>query len=507
MRKIIFGIIIFFYISAYSQSENMTKRILEDYEYFCEIVKANPQIEVRKDLQNLHLLDTLEAYKLEIAKCKNYKEFAFLLDQISNMLNDAHFGVAFTEPSMSQQYVKANDKYHKYIWKKKRFAIVLPYLFYFDGRYFFEQSLVIGKQLVIPKKAELISIEGLSPKEYIRQTFKQSLRNKWDYSNNYFYRKVIKSRFEKESINFTIQTFDTLKNITIKKRGFLKIFQKFEISNANNVECVKSNIFRPITFVGGGFVYAKNPVLFLDEQKILYINIHSMFIEPKTIIDEIVKYKNKDIEKVVIDIRNNTGGSDLTWIEVLQHIIPKTLNHNIHYAYVDSKIINERIKKEFEVANIVKSDIYVDVPFLESNKYKLIIEKESITPAKNSIKFAGNIYILQDEDCFSASGSLLSLAENYENIINVGIPTGVMLGRGVTPFILTLPNSKLSIRINPVIDLTNVNSIQDIFHDKVKIPVSISLEEKLKFNKNSSSINKSFLLNNDPWMKAIFDYK
>jgi hypothetical protein len=497
-------------INANGQTSRIQQKIAEDYNYFCELMYANPQLDVRNKVQKLHLKDSLEAYKNQVKKCKNYKEFAFLLDQICNIFNDNHLYAATFNQSFSKKDIKLNSDYNKYIWKAKRSNITLPHLHRENGKYYFDQNLLIIRKkqtdTIIGQGMELIQLDGLSPQEFILKTFKQSRHNKWDYSQKMFYRLVLANQNGHDYIKLKVKDKTKEKNITIEKRGLFKMFRKFYIETAENKIFHKTRLFKTHTFNGTTALYSNQKVYYLSNKKILYIRLRSMFIDIDPIINQIVKHKKSKIEKVVIDIRGNSGGSDLTWVNTLQHIIANVLVNEISYAYVDSKFLNYRIKDEFNDLDILDSATHVNLPFLEKEKYKLMVEKETIKPSENSLNFTGNIYILQDKNCYSAAGSLISLAERYESIINIGEPTGTLLGRGITPMTFILPNSRLAIQMHSVIDLSLAQTAKDVFHDKVEIPVKLNLKEKLQFYRDSKPLNEKFLLENDPWMKAVYNH-
>ena len=147
---------------------------------------------------------------------------------------------------------------------------------------------------------------------------------------------------------------------------------------------------------------------------------------------------------------------------------------------------------------------YLD--FLPTDAYLVEEEVETIKPADSSICFTGNIFVLQDNQSYSSSGSLIAMALYHENIINVGQRTGSLLGRGTTPVTFLLPNSKLSVTFHPMIDLTNVERSVDVFHDDVEILVNPSIEEYLKYY-SYPDFDSGFLLESDPWFRKVLNHQ
>jgi hypothetical protein len=83
----------------------------------------------------------------------------------------------------------------------------------------------------------------------------------------------------------------------------------------------------------------------------------------------------------------------------------------------------------------------------------------------------------------------------------VGIPTGRILGFGVNPKEFRLPNTKIGYRIEPVLDITNCETYEDIFHDKPELVINLNLDDKLLLKTNTYT--SEFLKEKDPYMMRI----
>jgi len=59
-------------------------------------------------------------------------------------------------------------------------------------------------------------------------------------------------------------------------------------------------------------------------------------------------------------------------------------------------------------------------------------------------------------------------------IINIGNSTGWFGGFGSMPWVFILPNSKILYWTEPLLDFTDVKMPEDLFHNHLKIPVTIS---------------------------------
>ena len=102
-------------------------------------------------------------------------------------------------------------------------------------------------------------------------------------------------------------------------------------------------------------------------------------------------------------------------------------------------------------------------------------------PDSNSLKFSGKIYVLQDENVFSAGHSLTSYCSHIEQLISVGEPTGLLAGFGLLSTLYQLKNSKFSFRLEPVIDVSNAKCALDVYQDFPEIIIELPFEEKRKY--------------------------
>lgn len=109
--------------------------------------------------------------------------------------------------------------------------------------------------------------------------------------------------------------------------------------------------------------------------------------------------------------------------------------------------------------------------------------------------------MLYDEQSFSAAGSLVSVCYYSDNLVAVGVPTGRILGFGTNPYEFRLPHTKIGYRIEPILDITDCKTYQDIFHDKPELDVNLNLDEKILLKTNPYT--PEFLKNKDPYIKRV----
>ncbi len=109
--------VLFFTIFLFSsaQCQIMPKlsstQMMQDYSYLIEIIKKyNPQLEIRKQVQNRDIIAILKTYENRIAKCTNTKKFIALINEMLNLCNDGHLSFDI-DNSLYDKDLKLNLKY------------------------------------------------------------------------------------------------------------------------------------------------------------------------------------------------------------------------------------------------------------------------------------------------------------------------------------------------------------------------------------------------------------
>ena len=475
---------------SYSQEipKLSSKQMFEDYLYLKDfVINNNPQIHVRKVIQGIDIVNILNTYEDSISSCKNTKEFIFLINKLINLCNDGHFSFApYLAYNISHKTGKINSKYDKFIWRNINESSLYGEKIFIDSSCFFLAGygrIKKGKiDTVIAPGSEIYSINGITPLDYFNKS--RFMRNdyKWDYYNKYFYHSTPRL------------------NPNDAKRGVF-----FKIINHKNGKI--STHFYKKKLIPKGIIYGGWPkgfytkrVLYIASNKVLYIRIPKMK-NKSYYMSEIPRVASKNqIDKVIIDIRDNGGGSDSVWIEVLRYIIKEPIKTNINYVIRNSADIIESLGYTKDSLAEYTGNLF------PCNEYRIIEDVEIISPSTNSINYSGNIYILQDDKCYSAAGSLIAMSQYHDFIINIGQQTGTILGRGVNPVIRVLPNSRYCFTMEPVIDITNCKETIDLFHDSVEIPLKMNLDKWLDIFYNYDNFDSIFLIKYDPWMKKVLNY-
>lgn len=483
---------LFFCSSTHAQiggdSNSLTKRqMFEDFDlFFYKLDSINPNLEVVKKTTGYDILAELRNLRQKIDTVTNDMGFFDIMYRAMILCKDRH--VSFTPTNTQDTLVAklANNNlkkvmkiYNKYDERFNPFPI-----YYVDGKYYATDVFSLNSELLVPAKSQIIQINNLAVDEYIEKYVVPIYEQpRWDNKHKKYYVRTL---------------------FPPKRTGFS---DKFIVTYLNNGKTeIKELSEYKINFPLNKGVFDPN-VLYLSRDKILYIRVPVMNHEwIKDYKDNILKNKGKEIDKVVIDIRGNGGGSDFVWIGILSAIIDKPISSLERLAFKDNNLVKEYLKKNnitYTSEELDKEPLYIG-----KDKYFCIQAPRKIDPDENSLRYTGNIYVLTDFRCFSSALAFSAYCQNVERLITVGNPSGFLCGQGVTPFYFTFPNSKISFRIPNCLDATNVapNDFYGYYHNFVEIPVDLSLEylttesafEGLMFSED-------YLYSIDPVFRKILD--
>lgn len=433
-----------------------------------KLIQVSPHLKVRGTVCKLNYQANFSKLRKELETCNSSDEFALILKRVLISCQDGHTSLTALNPfeylskGESLDFCASIAKYELLFNSVIITSENLPKLVYYGGKYFVLEDYEYDGSF-IPKETELIKVNQIKPAEYILNNIDRKPSLSWDFEEKYFFSET----FLQQAI-----ASDTVVELTF-------FAENKEISFPVTLKIGYTP--RNISSVTSGFVW------YWEAKQILYIRMPRM-ANGVYYAEEIRKNSNKKIEKVIIDIRHNPGGSDYDWEDVLNAISPLKLKIENDYAYT----------KSFSGSDSLLND-YKKMPELDL-VYKTVTRNIGTEDLKN-INFTGNIYIFFDNSTFSAAGSLVSACYYSDKLISVGQPTGRILGFGTNPKEFQLPNSKTNYRIAPVLDMTGVNDYKDIFHDKPEIDVKLNLNEKIILRNNPFSIE--FLKTKDPYMKRI----
>ena len=260
----------------------------------------------------------------------------------------------------------------------------------------------------------------------------------------------------------------------------------------------------------------KKTVLYLEEPKILYVRIPQMLIsDTRFYLEEIKKQgKGHKIRAVVLDVRCNSGGSDIVWQDILRILIGRECTYRTQAAYVDSDCIRSYLKHHGEITRKFFPDTSADlsptlgemtVPFLDNRTFLISATYNHLTPRSDSLRLECPIYIIA-HDIYSSTGGLVSVAAQFDFMISVGLPSVDALGRGIDPFFHSLPHSGLIFSSSPDIDLTNCQNVLDVLHLRMEREVKFSSEEYFRYWNSMVPDNPTeYLVHEDPFFRQVLE--
>lgn len=215
------------------------------------------------------------------------------------------------------------------------------------------------------------------------------------------------------------------------------------------------------------------------------------------------------IKAIVIDIRGNGGGSDLTYESFLSKLLKDTLRMNVLVGRNNSAYMrNQYLKASGITLNKDPDFLFKKAgPVLKGSPMFYIKNTyDFVTPDSITYPFSGKIYILQNRYIYSSASNLSKLAKNNSQLISIGENPDLLGGIQTDPTILILPHSKFLFRVEPQIDFTDCKVKQDIFQNHVEHYVPYSVEDlQFYLTTTETTTDKNFLMLHDPMFKKVLD--
>ncbi|MCF0069136.1 S41 family peptidase [Dyadobacter sp. CY261] len=496
---LVFLMMIFFHTASGQSVEPLPLLPLSKSEMYADfdtltktIREISPQIEVRKKITGVDIVRKLEEYRRKIDRLNTIEEFAILIRAALTLCQDGHtslirkdyypadsiylqLGISQTAINLQAKYDSLFDK----IVKAKKFNLRLRYI---DGNYY-NLYPFYHHGLLLKQGYKLVSCNGVEINEFVQNLCSSKRMLRWDFRKSQWFSEDFFNSYDLKASDSLKLEFLDLTDKPISGRFCLK--DSLQLQNdfqksLQNVSLIKK-------------------VEYFEQEKILYIRMPEME-EGEFYSEKILQLaKDREIFKIVIDIRDNPGGSDFAWMKVLSAIISDPIRQENLILCNNSPLM----KCKFPEAS-KRWTIYQSPVFPESNYAVYAAGQSTIKPDINSLKFSGAIYVIQNENIYSSAGSLSAIGALADNITTVGSPTGRLLGKGISPLIFELPHSKIMYRIEPVIDFMNVKRPEDVFHDTVEMPVELSIAQYVqRLQEKGDVYSKDYLLNHDPVFKTI----
>lgn len=470
----------------YADFDTLTKMIAE----------VSPQAPAREAVTGLNLMAELKKLRSQIDKSESIADFGALVRAAITLCQDGHTSLVsrgyyktekeFLDQGVSPAAIELLPKYDSlFRWSaNKKLNLRLKYL---QGEYYNVGEFSYNN-ILIPAGWKLVKCNGVNIHQYVKGLYSAVPMMRWDFTHKRYFAENFFDSYhltENDTLHLTFQDKS-------EKDALVSLPLSAMLSYAPNNYIAERFNSRRDTF---------KTVSYFPEAKLLYIRVPRMNLDYLTYYPPLIQQeaKEREVKKVVIDIRNNPGGADNVWVAILRSIIAKPINYQMVLLCNNSPTMRTKFPKSAQGWKPYPT------PFLKDTNYgTYYVGESSILPDSNSIGFDGPIYVIQNENIYSSAGALAAVAGLSEKIVSVGSPTGKLLGRGVNPLMFELPYSKILYRIEPVIDFMNVANAEDVFHDKVDIPIELTIDEYLDRIATSEELYSSdYLLRKDPVFKKV----
>ncbi len=465
------------------QSQTLTKKQMQDdllflqghiHQYFSSLplLEERTCINVDKEFKKLYG---------EITTTTSIEEFTQIIRQGLNMLYDGHSqiipGYSLKNYASSEYFLSTignvtlsdttnADHFYRltteYVNSRVKINLLTKYM---NGDYYNILPFTYN-EIHIDTGEKIGSINGIPMNQFIKDNYSKMYYLRWDPINN--------------------KPYTRLFPMALPLIGF----DKFTLSIGGKE--IELDVSKKVNTQGKMHAQSNFGKVMPLNNNILYIRIPEM-IEEKWYTNEFLTTYSPNIEKIIIDVRSNPGGSDGAWISLLKKIIDKPLKYKYHVGFNHNEAIENAIQSSFSELKIIrkgrKTEVYQDVVLL---------------PDSNSVHFNGKIYILQDESSYSAATALASIAWENDHIISVGATSALIGGYTLPSIAFKLPNSGIVFTLAFATDLRG--GANNPYMDKVEVEIS---EEDINIFAdkilNYDYFSKEYLSTKDPLIRYVIE--
>ena len=469
MKLTRFILFVIFVFPSFSFAQEMSKvEMVDDFNQLTAIInnyyRAKPLVEQRT---HTNIAKELNLLKEECNTIQTKEEFAHLIYKTLNVLNDKHS--AIIDAGMVKNYLSNSpnlatfgnvsladtliaDYYYQLtngMMPKMRTGIRSKYI---NGHYYTARSFTYNKKF-FGLGEEITAINHVPISEYVEKNKYELFDLAWDEKNSKWY-----------------SEFFWINKKIIKDKDFV-------LTIGNKDIALNSDVTVEIKQKAPQFSLSPMVTTF---DNILYIRMPEM-MNGKWYTEQLASNYKPDVTKIIIDIRGNRGGGDDAWIQLLCSIIGQPVSIETNISMNNNEAVNKLL------------------PLLEQSKSQ-ILSTLTLSPAKGSLKYKGNIYIIQDADTYSAASSLASIAFQLKSIISVGYPLSHIGGRGLAPLIFRLNNSGILFRMSYTVDLSGKEA--NPYMNKVEIEMQQDIPSFLDMITNNP-YDIDYIKNKDVFIKYI----
>ena len=438
------------------------EQMYQDFDSLEYITKSCFQFsEVNKKIYGIDIDEIFKNNRKKIQKINNPSDFGILINQTINSCRGSHFWIASGDKKDS-----ITNIYYSYLKQKQNFNQTKNAFFYYKGNYYTKKIIKIANT-TIPIGSKIVFFNNKSIDEFLKSVITDFSFAFWDNQLKKFY---LPDFYNHSSVRNKINEY--IFETPDKNKVKIKI-------SSDQLKQNKSENFPLVSL--------------LKNENILYLRFPEMSEEYANILcNGIDSLKNQDFKSIVIDIRNNGGGTDDAWGKLLKKILEKPLKYKLK-AGIKNSDFNKRIIKKYSYGAYFLQGNNEKIDFLNNDAFLTISAEQETETDSLSIKFKGKIYILSD-NIYSSAGSFMNLCNFSNNLTSVGFDNNMVLGMGVQPYEFTLPNSKIRFHIAPVIDLTNAKNALETLHIKVEHQIHTTKDDYIRFYINNRKLEDDLFI-------------
>ena len=456
-----------------ADAQSLTKQqMLEDYDQlYTTLTTKVPHFGVRKKVTGIDIPKELRRIKKDIDTVTCDGGFYDVIFRALAACNDKH--ISPNQPRDSVAMARTLEAWRKYFRYGNSNT---KGIFYINGKYL-TPGFKNKDTEVIPFFSELTHVNGIPVDKYVtKYNSRVSSATRWDFKHK---KAWVSSLFDPRVVYKTDKF-----TWTVVIDGKSQIFDMSGLTY--DIPHVKSD--------NGAY-----KVNYFDRDSTLYIRIPEMNIgQAEWLENQIASHKDKSISRVIIDVRGNGGGNDMTWHRVLSAITDRPLRWSLRQAVKDLSVLGGDYSEPHEI------NVYGDrlTTFLDEDS------ETTLQPSERTIGYGGTIYVMFDHNIFSSTYALLSACQGCDRLVSVGRPTGFLGGIGGTPWGDILRNSCFSYRYPITLEITNADDRypETYYKDQVEIEVWPTIGElRTQTFYNEGQHTEDFLYNHDWVFRRILE--
>ena len=465
--------------------------MLQDYDRLASIIhQVFPLTEINKQIYGLDVDQLLAENRKQIDSIRQTTEFADLINRTIVSCRGSHFWIAapsrsaYHEAFVEEAAYEQADSYEQYVTMSRAGNSTELPLLYFDGSYYTAHDFTCGGT-TYAKGLKVRACNGQAPDALVQALSGSGVALDWDYDRNKYYT----THFYKYA-----PAAKSNSAVTLELAGSNGASMTLEVSEARRAQWQE----RPHA--------SARPQVALVNSNILYIRLPAM--DPQQLPfyrKELGKYRGQAIRKAVIDIRNNGGGSDDVWGELLSLLVKEKLVLSYALAAKASDINTNYLARHGFGKGLAKSGKVEHISFLNNQEFRVLRTSAPIEPQADSLKLGCSIFVLS-EHVYSSAGSLMDICKQSRQLVSVGLPNSQILGVGIDPFAFSLPNSKIVFLLEPVVDLTGARTAKDTHHNDVEVRIKPTLDQLLDYYGTDAALPLEERLNkHDPFFQRVLE--